>query len=285
MYELVGSWNKNKYFILQKIGKGGVGTVYKALDANDNIRAIKISNDIFSISREFHVVNELNFHSIPRVYDLDDCEIQGKTYHFFVMDYIQGKNLKEIIDNESIGMKNVLGIGYILVNILNILYNIGYIYTDIKLTNILIDENREKLYLVDFGSLIDKNSSIKEYTPCYTTFSWTSSFSDALRCSIFSVTMIMVSLIFKREFDPLIYDLDDIVVSIERLNIDNSIKRLLIKGLKGGFSSFDEYNKNLNKLYCELDKKKGKIKKDKVDYLFLCSIIFFVFAIIIGIKF
>ena len=148
-----GKWNRKEYKLIQLIGSGNFGKVYRATDEKGNIRAVKISEDLFSSTNEYNAMLKLkDLPFIPKVYDFDDWQTGKKTYYFIVMDYIQGKNLKEISSNKEIDAKKIFKIGYILVNIMEKINGLGYKYTDIKLENIIIDI-KGKIYFVDFGSL------------------------------------------------------------------------------------------------------------------------------------
>ncbi len=268
--------------MLKAIGSGNYGRVYQVADYEGNIRAIKISEDLISITNEYRGMMELkNYSFIPAVYDFDDFRLGNKTYYFIVMDYIDGYNLRKIRDKVDLNVKRILRIGLILVSMMEKISRLGYKYTDIKLDNIVIDR-KGKIYIVDFGSLVKRTMPTKEYTPAYNINSWDFKYKhNPTLASLFSITMIMVSLISGKEYNPLKYDLDYIIKEIQRFPVDSSIKCFLIGGLKGRLSDYHLYYKSLSSL---LLGKENKSSLSKIDYLLIISIVSFVFILILGIK-
>ena len=283
MVVILGKWNKNNYTLLEKIGEGAFGEIYKVKDEKGYIKALKISKNTSSITREYYIMDRLkSLKSIPKAYDFDDWEMEGSIYHFVVMDYIEGDNLKDYAKENKLSLKIIFNIGLNIANFLEDVYKLGYKYTDMKLENILLDKHKS-IYFVDFGGVVEKNNSTVEYTPSYNLFSWRSS-----KCNnydeniIFSTTMIIISLIFKREYSPVLFNLEEIIFKVETSNLNENMKYILKSGLKGTYASLSKYKTNLMKLSC--DSQKTYRGFHKIDYFFACSIIFFVFSLLIGIK-
>jgi len=77
---IIGKWNSNKYLVLEKIGQGAIGTVYKVKDSNGAVMALKISQEIGSITREYNSMRDLGeIRCIPRIYDIDDYILDNNT--------------------------------------------------------------------------------------------------------------------------------------------------------------------------------------------------------------
>lgn len=277
-----GKWNKNIYKVIKPIGAGNFGKVYKAINLDGNIIAIKISKDILSITNEYNAMIKLkSMPFVPKLYDFDDWEFDGETQHFIVMDYIEGKNLKEISYNKKLNSKVIFKIGKVLITILRKINKLGYKYTDIKLENIIVSK-KGYIYFIDFGSLVEKDKPTKEYSPNYNINSWNVKFNYNYDIGVlFSVTMIMVVLIGQKEYNPLIMDLEQIIDKISNFSLRKEDKKFLIKGLKGEFRSFNEYNNSLSVL---LSERKCYNGLSRIDYLLIISIVSFIFVIIIGIK-
>ena len=96
----------NRYEILRKIGDGGMAFVYQARDKLLNrIVAVKVLRPEFVDDQEFLVkfkreaeaVASLSHPNIVNVYDVGE---DGKV-HYIVMEYVDGQNLKEIIQDEG----------------------------------------------------------------------------------------------------------------------------------------------------------------------------------------
>lgn len=218
---------------------------------------------------------------IPTVYDFDDFKINNRTYHFIVMDYIDGQNLRKIREKVNLNIKKVLKIGLILVDMVEKISRLGYKYTDIKLDNIIVDR-KGKIYIVDLGSLVKESMPTKEYTPAYNMNSWNLKFKNSSTlASLFSITMVMVSLISGREYNPLKSDLDYIIRDIDNFPIHNNVKTFLIRGLKGKFVDYHIYLNSLSSLLVESEYKPSL---SKIDYVLMISLVSFVFVLILGIK-
>lgn len=277
-----GKWNGNRYKLIQLIGSGNFGKVYRATDEKGNIRAVKISEDLFSSTNEYNAMLKLkDLPFIPEVYDFDDWQTGKKKYYFIVMDFIQGKNLKEIGSNKGIAAKKIFKIGYILVNIMEKINGLGYRYTDIKLENIIVDI-KGRIYFVDFGSLTEEGMPTKEYTPTYNINSWkVKGKYNQDESTLFSVTMIMVALIGRNEYNPLVFSLEQVLDQIDKFPITRKERQFLMNGLQGKFAKYNQY---LNSLSFLLKEEKNYEGLDKIDYILIVSIVSFVFVVIFGIK-
>ncbi len=152
-----------RYRILEKIGEGGFGLVYKASDKKDNkIVAIKqiniaalsmqeIIDATDSYNREITLLPGLQHRSLPHIYD----HFTDEDHWYIVMEYINGETLEETLAKASGGhlpVKQVLDIGMALCDVLAYLHaqNPSIIYRDVKPANIMIT-NRGDIYLIDFG--------------------------------------------------------------------------------------------------------------------------------------
>lgn len=295
---VVGKWNKNKYTVLSKLGEGGVGAVYKVKDKKGQIKALKISRDINSITREFNMINKLkNIRNIPKAYEVDDYNKNGNVYYFLVIEHIEGYNIKEIIKYGNMKVKDVIGIGIVLLNILERIYKIGYIYVDIKPENIMIDKKKKRVSFIDFGGVIEKGQGIKEYTPAYSILSWgIDGYNDYVTNLIFSVAMIITSMMLKKEFNPLVNNLNQVVSSIKLLIVDNRFKKCLIKALKGEINNITIFKDGLKKSFKRCNPSLAVVTKistntknlnkteSLVDAFFMFSVLFFLIIIVIGIN-
>ena len=280
--DILGKWNKNNYRILKTVGKGNFGTVYKAMDPKENIVAIKMSKELLSISNEYNgLLKFKNLDFVPRVYDFDDWAKSGETWHFIVMDYIYGENLKKIMKNGGLNTRHIFKIGIRLLYIMEQIHNLGFKYTDIKLENILLTRDGD-IYLIDYGSLIEKDQPTKEYTQVYNINSWNVGYKYSLEKSIlFSINMVLISLIGKFEYNPIQYSLEELIANVEKFPIKTVEKNFLIRGLKGRFKNFTQYEDALKIL---LSKGKSNRSLDKIDYILIFSIVSFVFIFVFSLK-
>lgn len=299
METVIGKWNNNKYTVLSKLGEGGIGAVYKVKDNKGNTRALKISKDINSIAREFNMMIKLkSLKNIPRIYEIDDYKKSGNIYYFLVMEYLDGYNMKEIIKYGSMKVKEIIGIGIILLNILEKIYKMGYVYADMKPENIMIDKRRKRVSFIDLGGVIEKGQGIKEYTPAYSILSWgIDGYNDYTAYLVFSVAMIITSMLLKKEFNPLLNNLNHLLSNIKLLILDNRFKKRLIKALKGEINDISIFKEGLKKSFKEcnsslvvISKSNTKVKVKigaglAIDAFFMFSMTFFLIIILsIGIN-
>ena len=147
----------NRYEILRKIGDGGMAFVYQARDKLLNrVVAVKVLRPEFVDDQEFLVkfkreaeaVASLSHPNIVNVYDVGE---DGKV-HYIVMEYVDGQNLKEIIQNEgSLEEYTSLDIAKQIARALSAAHRSGIIHRDIKPHNILISKDGRQVKVADFG--------------------------------------------------------------------------------------------------------------------------------------
>lgn len=155
MQDLPGK-DLGRYHIIDKLGAGGMATVYKAQDTNlKRTVAIKlIRREAFGVEvlerltlrfeREARVLAQLNHPNIVKVYDYG--EFEGAP--FLVMGYLQGKTLKEI--EKPLTWQKASKILLPIAQALAHVHNNGILHRDVKPSNILIDEAGQPM-LADFG--------------------------------------------------------------------------------------------------------------------------------------
>lgn len=144
-----GSRLKNRYEIINEIGKGGFGTTYKAIDHLVN-RFVAIKCSESSLAHEAKVLKALE--NVPNISHLYDYFVSGKR-HFLVMKLIQGKSLAkfraECGGTISINvLKDMLPSALIT---LDQMHERGIVHRDISPGNFLVSEDN-RLVLIDFGS-------------------------------------------------------------------------------------------------------------------------------------
>jgi eukaryotic-like serine/threonine-protein kinase len=104
------------YRIESKLGAGGMGVVYKAVDSRLNrTAAIKIlGTSGFSAEREKRFVQEakaassLNHTNIVTIYDIDTQDVDGKPTHYIAMEYVAGETLDHLIGRKGLGVRTAL---------------------------------------------------------------------------------------------------------------------------------------------------------------------------------
>ena len=144
-----------KYKILKRLGAGGMGEVYLAHDAEgDRDVAVKILQPQYSASsesrerflREMKINAELDHPHIIRVFDYGESE--GTL--FFVMQYVQGQTLKEVVDQGPMDVHDAVDRVEEIAGALAYIHPRELIHRDLKPANIMLD-TRGKAILLDFG--------------------------------------------------------------------------------------------------------------------------------------
>jgi eukaryotic-like serine/threonine-protein kinase len=151
---------RGKYRILSKLGKGGMGAVYKAHHVLfDELRALKVMNgdllrdEVFvrRFKHEAVMARRLNHPNAVRVDDIDEAE-DGRP--FIVMEYIQGVSLKKVIQEEGrLTPARAWRIAAQVAGALDAAHRIGMVHRDVKPANILLihTPEGEQAKVLDFG--------------------------------------------------------------------------------------------------------------------------------------
>jgi tRNA A-37 threonylcarbamoyl transferase component Bud32 len=141
--------------ILALLGKGGMGAVYKARQKQlGRLVAVKIlpsevgRDPAFAerFSREARALAQLHHQNIVGVYDFG----QTGDLYYFVMEFVDGANLRELIRSGNLTSEQALGIVPQVCEALQFAHDEGIVHRDIKPENILID-SRGRVKIADFG--------------------------------------------------------------------------------------------------------------------------------------
>lgn len=143
------------YTILEKIGRGGMGVVYKARDTRLNrVVAIKTlpAERIVDQERNRRFVQEaksasaLNHPNIITIYEIDSAG----PITFIAMEYVKGRTMKELIPGSGLGTEQALTYAVQIADALAALHREGIVHRDVKPANIMIRENAG-IKVLDFG--------------------------------------------------------------------------------------------------------------------------------------
>lgn len=150
-----------RYFIEKLLGKGGFGAVYLVRDrrVQERLFALKEIIDPNKLDRErfifeAEVLKRLKHRALPHVYKVFEYEKLKRVY--MLMDYIEGKNLDDLLEEQPEGhfsLPLVLAIMKPIVDALIYLHgqNPPIVHRDIKPSNIIVSTKGGEAVLVDFG--------------------------------------------------------------------------------------------------------------------------------------
>jgi len=183
-----GTVVRGKYRILGKIGEGGMAVVYKAVHTRfDELRALKVmspelAGDPGFVKRFMHeavLTRKLQHANAVRVEDIDEAE-DGRP--FIVMEYIEGRSLKEVIQAEApMAAERVCSIISQVAKALDAAHRLGIVHRDIKPANIFLVAHPwapgepETAKVLDFGIAKVKESYLNDGASSHHTLTGTGS--------------------------------------------------------------------------------------------------------------
>jgi serine/threonine protein kinase len=151
--ELAGKFPKLE--IIELIGRGGMGAVYKARQKElDRVLALKIlppgigEDAAFAgrFTREARALARLNHPNIVTIHDFGKAD----GLYFFVMEFVDGVNLRQLLAGGRVSPREALAIVPEICDALQFAHDHGIVHRDIKPENILLDR-RGRVKVADFG--------------------------------------------------------------------------------------------------------------------------------------
>lgn len=151
---MIGS-QLNQYKILEKIGSGGQGTVYKALDTKLNrIAVVKVlppeltakTANFRRFEREAQLCSQLDHPNICTIYGFNDYD----GIYYIAMQWVDGKNIRQLVNGRPLELKSALSIAIQVTDALAYAHSKNIIHRDIKAGNVMVTDAGQ-VKILDFG--------------------------------------------------------------------------------------------------------------------------------------
>src|SRR3981189_3610061 len=161
---MIGS-TLGSYKILEKLGEGGQGTVYKAVDSKlGRTVVIKVlpaeltvkEANLKRFEREARLASSLDHPNICTIFDMDEAN----GLHFIAMQYVEGRNVRQLVNGRPLELESTLRIAIQVTDALAVAHARGIIHRVIKSGNIMVtDAGQVKILDFGLGKLLDETEA------------------------------------------------------------------------------------------------------------------------------
>jgi serine/threonine protein kinase len=147
------------YRLIQKIGEGGMGVVWKAEDTKlHRSVALKVLPEAMAadperrarFEREARAVAALNHPNIVTLYSVEEGDPSAGSVHFITMELVEGRTLTQLLPKDGLPLSRLLEIAIPLADAVSRAHRAGITHRDLKPDNIMID-GEGRLRVLDFG--------------------------------------------------------------------------------------------------------------------------------------
>ena len=146
------------YRIESKLGAGGMGVVYKAVDSHlDRTVAIKILGAAAAsaahekrFEQEAKSASSLNHANIVTIYDIDTQEVDGAPVRYIAMEYVAGETLDHLIGRKGLRVRTALKYAAQIADALSAAHAAGIVHRDLKPSNVIVTP-QGVVKVLDFG--------------------------------------------------------------------------------------------------------------------------------------
>jgi len=143
------------YRVVEKIGEGGQGTVYKVIDTTlDRPAVIKVippdltdsPANLLRFEREAKLASSLDHPNICTIFGLHKVG----DVHFMAMQYIEGRNVRDLVGGRPLDLRRALSIAIQVTDALAAAHSRGIVHRDIKARNVMVNRSG-RVKVLDFG--------------------------------------------------------------------------------------------------------------------------------------
>ncbi|PSL42268.1 serine/threonine protein kinase [Salsuginibacillus halophilus] len=168
-----GKWHQGVYRVMRRLGEGATGVVYLVESAEGPV-AMKIGNAAASITSEVNVLQHFSKapgdQLGPALYVSDDVNIQGETYAFYTMEYMDGAPVLSFLEARGREWAPIFLVQ--LLGDLDRLHQAGWVFGDLKPDNLMITERPPRIRWFDVGGTTLQGRAVKEFTEFYDRGTW-----------------------------------------------------------------------------------------------------------------
>lgn len=194
--QFCGKWNQKSYRVLRELGRGANGAVYLAAQGGVR-RAVKIGAEGMDLLMEVNVLKSVqqgrDVRVAPLVSDVDDLVINGRTFTFYAMEYLEGEQLDRYVKRMGTEWVPILMIQ--LLARLEILHRHGWVFGDLKPENVMVTHADKQVRLIDFGGVTKLGNAVRQFTEEYDRAAWQAGDRRAdIAYDLFSLAVMAVSL-------------------------------------------------------------------------------------------
>ena len=143
------------YRVVEKIGEGGQGTVYKVIDTSlDRPAVIKVlppdltdrPSNLVRFEREAKLASSLDHPNICTIFGLHKVN----EFHFIAMQFVEGRNVREVVAGRPLDLRRALWIAIQVTSALAAAHARGIVHRDIKARNVMVTRSGH-VKVLDFG--------------------------------------------------------------------------------------------------------------------------------------
>lgn len=232
----------NRYRLLEPVGEGGTGVVYKAEDTLLGMSvAVKIlfanltcdESALFTLKDEARIAMQLSHKHIVRLHNLQ----RTGDHYFLVMEYVDGQTWRDILDlYGKLPLESVIKVVSVCSDALSYAHRHGVIHKDLKPENMLLTHDGI-LKIIDFGIACIANKQKKtnriEGTPTYMSPEQIRGEIVDVRTDVYTFGLIVYELIAGQSVFPYNVNPDDIVEigQTELLDLPEGIRPIVEKAI------------------------------------------------------